>query len=249
MSDTTGRRRMLRARAIALVVTTLTLAGGSALAAPAASAVAVPDTAITLEVAPDEVTEGETLEVTATATDAADLYAYDLTFSYDPALLEFDAESVVGPEGGFTATSVGDGLVAVTHTRLGTSPGLDGTVELGSFSFLALGGGDTVIELVSAELVDSNDDTVTLTDVDEVPVTLIALPDPTQSPSPTPSDSVTPTPSSTPTVAGTDPTTPDQPLAATGGDATPWLIAGAAGIVLIAGGALLAIRRRQAVSE
>ena len=149
---------MLRARGIALLVTTFALASGSVALAPAAFA-AAPAASISIDVSPDEATEGDTLEVTVTSTGTSDLYAYDLIFTYDPAVLEFDEDSAVGPDGGFTTGALGDGLIAVTHTRLGTSPGLTGAVELASFSFRAIDGGDTEIALASAELVSSTDET------------------------------------------------------------------------------------------
>jgi LPXTG-motif cell wall-anchored protein len=251
MSESLARRGMLHARGIAALVAALSLAAGSALLAPAANAVAA--ATITLDVTPDEATEGDTLVVTATATGTSDLYAYDLIFAFDPELLAFDEDSASGPDGGFTAVSVGDGFVALTHTRLGTSPGLAGVdaIELGSFSFTALGGGDTTIALASAELVSATDGSVTLTDVDEAPVALVALPEPpapTTTPTPTASSSVVPAPSASAGAAAIG-STRGRPLAATGADAAPWLVAGAAGIALVAVGVLLVIRRRQAVSE
>lgn len=241
---------MLRARGIALLVTTFALASGSVALAPAAFA-AAPAASISIDVSPDEATEGDTLEVTVTSTGTTDLYAYDLIFTYDPAVLEFDEDSTVGPDGGFTTGALGDGLIAVTHTRLGTSPGLTGAVELASFSFRAIDGGDTEIALASAELVSSTDETATETDIDSASVSLVALPDPTPSPTSSPTDSATPTP--TPSASASATSVPvgstGQPLAATGADATPWLVAGAGAVVLIAAGALLVIRRRQAVSE
>ena len=239
---------MLRARGIALLVTTFALASGSVALAPAAFA-AAPVASISIDVSPDEATEGDTLEVTVTSTGTTDLYAYDLIFAYDPAVLEFDEESAVGPDGGFTTGALGDGLIAVTHTRLGTSPGLSGTVELASFSFRAIDGGDTVVALASAELVSSTDESVTQTDVDSASVSLVALPDPSPSPTSTPTESATPTPSASASATAVPVASNGQPLAATGADATPWLITGAGAVVLIAAGALLVIRRRQAVSE
>jgi LPXTG-motif cell wall-anchored protein len=241
---------MLRARArgIALLVTSLAFAGGSAILAPAATAMVAPPTILTIEVDPTTATEGESVEVTVSATDATDLYAYDLAFTIDPALFEFDPDSVTGPDGGFTAASVDGTTLTLTHTRLGTSPGLDGAVALGSFSLVALGGGSTTVALTSATLVDGVGDTSAATLPAPVAVTLAALADPPVEPEPT--ASATPTPSGTPAalpITGTP--AEGQPLATTGADATPWLFAAAGAVVLIAAGALLVIRRRQVVSE
>lgn len=250
-----------RTRGIAILVTTLALAGGSAILAPAASA--APLATITIEADPTAATEGESVEVTVSATAVTDLYAYDLVFTIDPTLFALDPDSVTGPDGGFTAASVDGTTVTLTHTRLGTSPGLatpPGVAEpitLGSFSLVALGGGSTVIELTSATLVGADGSTLDLPAgglgaIDSAEVTLAALPDPPVDPpvDPEPTASATPTPTATASalpVTGTP--AGGQPLAATGADATPWLFAGAGALVLIAAGAFLVIRRRQAVSE
>lgn len=236
--------RRAHARGFAILLTTFALVGGSTAVAPAAFA--VPAAEITIEVTP-EATEGETVEVVASATGAVDLYAYDLVFEYDPTLLEFDADSLSGPGGGFSAASAADGIVTIAHTRLGASPGLSGDIEIGRFTFTVLGGGDTEIALSSSTLVGAAEDTVTLTAVDAAPVALVALadPDPTSTPSTSPSTS----PSPDANVAGEIDQATGRPLAATGSDGTPWLVGGAVGAVLLALGALLVIRRHRAVTE
>ena len=168
------RIRRAPARPIALLVAALSVVAGSAFAAPTASA-APPTATITIE-APTAATEGSTLDVTATAEGVSDLYAYSLVFEYDPALLKLDLNSSAGPDGGFSVESPDDGTVTITHTRLGTSPGLSGDVALGTFSFTVIDGGDTDIALTAASLIGATADEIALADVDEAPISLTGLP-------------------------------------------------------------------------
>lgn len=253
MSESTSgvRPRRARTRRLTALVSTLAIATGSLLLAPAAFA--APAAAITIDVTPTAATEGETVEVVVTATSVSDLYAYDLRFEYDPALLELVEGSGSGPDGGYTSAVVESDSIIVSHARLGTSPGLSTTgtdaIVLAAFSFTVLDGGSATIALDTARLVGSDNSVVALADVDSATVTLTALPDPEPEPEPEPepSESATSTPSPTPSASAT--AAASAPLAATGADATPWLIGGAAAIALIAAGALIVIRRRQAVSE
>ncbi len=149
MSDTNrGRTRRAPVRAAALLLTPLVVAGGLTLAAPAAIAAAADrgnhDRCRTHG---DGGRDGRGDGVCRGLTD---LYAYSLVFSYDPKLLKFDANSSTGPDGGFFVESGGDGTVILTDTRLGSSPGLAGDLELGGFSFTAIGGGTADITISSA---------------------------------------------------------------------------------------------------
>lgn len=250
MSDTTsGERARRRTRRLAaLASTALALAATTIVAAPASAFAPPPAAVITIEATPAEATEGDTIQVVVTAASVTDLYAYDLAIAFDPALLAFVDDSATGPDGGFTsAVPTADGIT-VSHTRLGTSPGLTTgentpTVQLAAFSFTALGGGDATIALSTVRLVNSFDETIDLAEVDTATVTLTALPDP--EPSPEPTSSPTPSPTA-PVGAGAGTSTP---LATTGADAAPWLITGAVAVAVIAAGTLFVIRRRRAVSE
>lgn len=166
-----GGRRPARALAILLAPATVI---GAACVAPTASAVP-PSAAITLEVAA-RATEGTTLDVTAVAEGVTDLYAYSLEFTYDPTLLKFDARSSAALDGGYSIESSSEGTVTLTDTRLGTSPGLSGNLELGSFSFTVIDGGTAGISLASASLVSSTSELTELTDAAEATVTLTGLP-------------------------------------------------------------------------
>jgi len=228
-----------------------TLALFGALAAAPAAYAAPPAATLTLQVAPSTATEGDTVTVTVVGSNVSDLYAYDLQLSFDPALIAPGAAAPTGPSGGFTSSSIGTGTLTVSSTRLGTSPGLSGTsgVVLASIPLRTLAAGSPRIDLSSVRLVSSPGDVVTAASVASSTVTVAAAPapapQPSESASTAPAVSTTPPPSTTALPAATGPSD----LATTGFDATPWLISGAVGIALIAGGALFVLRRRQAVGE
>jgi len=174
MSASTSGGRSARVRGVAILATCLATIGASALGVPAASA-APPSAEITVDATP-QATEGGKVAVTIAGSDLADLYAYSLVIHYDPTRLKFDVDSADSPDGGFSAESTEAGALTITHTRLGTSPGLSGALGLASFSFTAIDGGATEIDLASASLVSSTAETVTVTGVDTAPVSLKALP-------------------------------------------------------------------------
>ena len=177
MSETHRRIRSRRARlcAVALVLTPAAIAGSAMLAAPAALAAPATATALAID-APATATEGTDVTVTVSADDAVDVFAFSLTFEYDSTLLKFDANSFAAPAGGFSAETIGDGLVTLTSTRLGSSPGLAGDIGLGTASFTAIDGGDAKVTLRAATLVSSTSDVTVLSDVDEASIALTGLP-------------------------------------------------------------------------
>jgi len=220
---------------------------GPVLAAPAAHA-APPAATLSLSVSPASATAGDAFIATITGSGVSDLYSYDLEITFDPTLLAPAADAPTGPAGGFTSTVTGPGSLTVSHTRLGTSPGLSGAsgVVLASIPLQSLAAGSAAVELSSVRLVSSTGDVVTATAVASETVVVAAAPVPepqpsTSSPSPSTSASATATPA--PAAKGPG------GLATTGVDTTPWWIAGALGVALIAGGALFVLRRRQAVQE
>jgi len=219
---------------------------GPVLAAPAALA-APPTATLSLSVSPANVTAGDALVATITGSGVSDLYSYDLEITFDPTLLAPAADAPTGPAGGFTSTVTGPGSLTVSHTRLGTSPGLSGAsgVVLASVPLRSLAAGSAAVELSSVRLVSSTGDVVTATAVASETVVVAAAPVPEPQPSTSsPSPAVSASASVTPAPAAKAP----GDLATTGVDATPW-IAGALGVALIAGGALFVLRRRQAVQE
>lgn len=241
------RMRRLGRRAAATVLALAAAAAGPLMiAAPAAAA--PPAASLTLAVTPTA-TEGQPVTVTVSASDVTDLYAYDLTLEFDPALLSVDAATAVGPDGGFTSATATAGTVTLSHTRLGSSPGLagPGPITLGTLTFTALDGGTAEIALASARLVSSTTEVTSVTAVATATTVLTALPDPEPGGGGTPSPS--PSPSAGAVSGGAAASGDADDLATTGADATPWIIAGAVGVALVAAGAVVVLRRRQAVQS
>ncbi|MEX0152194.1 cohesin domain-containing protein [Microbacterium sp. LMI1-1-1.1] len=249
-------------RIVAALVAALTVAAPLA-AAPAAVA-AAPTAVFTLTVTPTAAA-GDTVEATLTATGVSDLYAYDLELTFPDELLAVEAEDITGtPEGGFDSAVTDAGSLILTHTRLGTSPGLSTgpgeTLTLGVIPFSTLAAGTATIDLSSVRLVSSTGEVTTLANAATAPVVIAAAPTPDPDPAPEPQPE--PEPSTTASPAPTaSPSTTAIPapaangssggdLAVTGSEAAPWLVTGAVGVALIAAGAVFVIRRRrQGVSE
>ena len=214
------RRTALMAGALAIG---LSLVGvGPALAAPSVSSV-------TLTVSPTTLEVGDTVVASATLVATADVFAYEVTFSFDEDIFEYVDGSATGPEGGFDAATEAPGTVTITHTRLGTSPTLSGDIAL-TAEFLSIGDGETGIEIPTVTLFDSEGGTTPLTDVassEELTVEPIEVVQP--SPSPSPSTSASPSPTTAPTDEG-------GPLAFTGST-----IGGSIAIIVLAALAALAL--------
>ncbi len=219
------------------------LVAGLALAAAAvtAPAHAAPSVArIDLD-APASVEVGVPFTVTVVATGAVDLYAYDLSLAYDPDLVAFVDDSAVTPDGGFADTSDdGVGTVSVTHTRLGTSPGLEGDVTLATVTFTGVAAGDADLAVPAAVLVGTDSEQVALTDAASVTTTIAPAPTPTDPPTDVPTGGgTTPTDGST-TAAGDDGAS-DPSSSPSGSTSAGSLARTGASIAWIAGAALLAV--------
>lgn len=221
-----------------------TLALFAPLAAATAAHAAAPAATFTLELSSSAVTEADTVLATVSGADVSDLYAYDLVFTVTEGVLE-PAAAPIGPDGGFTSALDGPGTITVSHTRLGTSPGLSGAVVLATVPLRAIGSGTARVELTSVRLVSSTGETAEQTDVASESVEIEALPAPEPSASPTASAS----PSLSASASAAPIASSSGDLATTGADATPWLISGAVGVALVAIGAVLVARRRQGVRE
>lgn len=170
MTSRPERRRLSPrpSRLLALAASTLL-----ALVAGAATAhAAPPEATVTIDVA-ESSRVGDTVTVVVRATDVVDLYAYDLTLGFDAELLR-PVGTPSGPDGGHTSSRSGDGTLGLTHTRLGTSPGLEGDAVLGTVGFTALAPGETEISLDGLELVSSTDETSTPGDLPTASVTISA---------------------------------------------------------------------------
>lgn len=249
MPERTSSLRHGARRLVALMAASAAVVGASLAVAPAA--VAAPATYGTLTIASDEeVTAGDTVTVTVAADTVADLYAYDLALVFDPDLLAFDAGSAVFPTGGFDSVEEAPGALALTHTRLGTSPGLEGPQTLVELTFTSLAAGEAVVGLGLGVLIGTEgEETAIIPDEDLITTTVIAAapgtePEPTASPTPTPTPTTTPTPIATGDPAGSG---DGDPLAVTGGEAGPWVAVAAFAAALVALGIALLRRRKEAV--
>ncbi|MBN9200176.1 MAG: hypothetical protein J0H70_02150 [Microbacterium chocolatum] len=248
MPENTPARRPLRrrSRAVAALAAATAILGGSLALAPAAVAAEAPPTigAVTLT-APAAADEGDTVEVVIAVDASADVFAYELAVTYDPALLALvDGESTF-PTGGFDAVADDAGTATFTHTRLGTSPGLSGAQELVTFSFTALGGGTAEIAVSDATFLSASGTAIGLPEGAVVSATtaLTAAPEP-PSPSPTPTSSATTSPVPPTGDATPAPDTAGPPLAVTGQDAAFWIVLGVLAAGVIAVGVVIVLRRR-----
>lgn len=240
-----------------LVTASVTLAASGLLilgtAGPAAAVIVSPAyESLVLTAAPDAVSVGDTVTVTASASALADAYAYDLDIAYDPALLSFVADSEVVPEGGFGSSSDDGDSVSVVATRLGTSPGLTGDHDLVTLTFTAIAPGDAAITLSAGEIIDSaGASTPVDTESDTLSATVVITADEEEGAADAsgPGDGSAAdgsgTGGSTPTPAAEQtPSTGDGSLASTGADATVWWLVGAAALVAVAAGSVVAVRRK-----
>jgi hypothetical protein len=138
------------------------VAAGSALALAlgllaATGASAEPDNQpYTVTVSAPSVSIGDQVTVTVAAASVDDLYAYSLDLGYDPALLEYVGKSAATDISGATFEKVSAGEVAVTHTKLGTSPATtDEDVTLVTAAFKAIGSGPATITARDLTAVDT----------------------------------------------------------------------------------------------
>ncbi|MCR2824251.1 cohesin domain-containing protein [Microbacterium sp. zg.Y909] len=251
MLETTlrARPRRARTRALALLTAAVAVFGGSLALAPAAHAAS----GVTVT-APATVTAGDSVTVTVAADAGADLFAYDLTVGYDPALLALTDGSETYPAGGYGTVTESAGTVTFTSTRLGTSPGLAGPHDLVTFSFTALAAGPATISLDAATFIDSASASQALPQPVTATVEIAAAPGSAPAPTPAPSTPATGAPATgTPAGDATDGDVdaadragaPAGSLASTGGDVVMWIVAGAAGVGLLALGVVFALRRRR----
>lgn len=253
MPRNTTRDRASRVGRRAAVLTGLTAALSLAALAAAPAAVAAPPVlgAVTVT-APASVDAGDTFEVQIGLDGVDDLYAYELSVTFDPDLVQYVADSEALPSGGYDSVTVDEtGTVTLRHTRLGTSPGLTSAQTLATMSFTAQEtGGDAALTLGDALFLSSTSESVTIQTPVSATTTVIAAVEPSPSPTPStesPSPSPSPTAPVTGEVAGSGGS--GDPLAVTGADATIWIAAAAVGAAAIAIGAVVVIRRRREVTE
>ena len=191
----TDRRRHRSALALGSLTLALTLASlAPAAADPTAASVSLNATA--------SAAIGDTILVDVDLTGTTDIYTYSVTLGFDPAVLTYVSDSVTGPGGGFTTAAQAPGSVTLVHTRMGTSPPIDGDLSA-SVSFSAVASGSAAVRATSVTLVGTTGPDLVMTPPAATTTTLI----PAAVPTPTP----TPEPSPTPTTGPASPTTPAPP--------------------------------------
>ncbi|MCU1476455.1 MAG: hypothetical protein JWQ64_1148 [Subtercola sp.] len=214
-------------------------------AAPAFAAPATESVSLT---ATPSVSVGDTVDIGLKLVGATDIFAYDVTLTFDPAVLSYVDGSATGPTGGFDSVEKSTGSITLVNSRLGTSPALSG--DLASIAtFTAVGSGDASIAASTVSLVDETGATTALSDAATADVVVAAAPTPT----PTPSETSTPSPTtgtgdatSTPTaVAAASSSNGTGSLALTGLSIGGSLLLGVAVIVI----GIFAVRRRKSVTR
>lgn len=181
--------------AIGAICAAVLLTPAPALAAPATESVTVS--------APEQVDVGDAVGLQVALTGGADIYAYELTAEFDPQVLQPAAEDATGPAGGFDDTAVDDGVVTVVHSRLGTSPALDGDLAA-TVPLTGVAPGTSTIKM-SVTLIGADGSAVELADAADAVVEVAApVVSPTPTPTPAPSDDPSPTPSAPDDSDGSD---------------------------------------------
>jgi len=218
-------------------------AGGVALGLSmvvASPALAAPTATVTITATP-EVEAGGVVDASVALAGTVDAYSYAITITFDPALLDYvDGSASEGPAGGFDNVEEGSGSVTMLHSRLGTSPALEGDLAA-SLQFTSLAAGDATLT-TSVTLVDTALATTVLADAATAPVTITAVPVETTPPTATTPPTSGGDTTSTPTAAPASSTNGDGSLAITG------FGAGALAVFAIAalGIGFVALRRRSA---
>lgn len=210
--------------------------------AAAGPAVAAPTVASVVVSAPPTKVAGEKFSVTIDLTSVTDVYSYDLALTYDPAVVSYVVGSATAPAGGFDTVHATSGTVEIIHTRLGSSPALQGNLSV-TVDFTASAPGTSAFAVSSLSLVDPAQAATTQTNAatDSTIVTAAA----TGSPSPSPS---TGTGGGSGSGSGSgstsaDSSVSDPSLARTGQDAVPYVVIG--GVLLVLGAVIVVIARRR----
>jgi len=95
------------------------------------------------------------LQVTVTASNVKDLYAYDLHFVYDPQRWK-PIQAKSGAQGFDVFPTPEDGELRFAYTQIGATPGKNGTVTLATLTFERLKAGGSNIVFKQAKLVDAS---------------------------------------------------------------------------------------------
>jgi hypothetical protein len=161
--------RTSRIRRTVIAATLGLLTAGTSVVATAEE---TPQPTYSVAVSTAQVALGETVEVTITASDVQDLYTYDLTIEFDPALFVYMPGSAESGTSGVTVDDPAPSSVRVVHTKLGTSPAASGEVLLATVTLRAKGTGVTTVEVPSLVSVATDKSTTTVSDVGSAEVTV-----------------------------------------------------------------------------
>jgi hypothetical protein len=113
----------------------------------------------------------DTVEVTISGSGLANLFAYDVTFGFEPR-----AFTIVSATAGTSGTTVLDkarNAVRLVHTGLGTSPSASGEHAVATLTLRAIGKGRTTVEAKSLTAVDTSLGTTTTPSVGSVEITVV----------------------------------------------------------------------------
>ncbi|MGN7168280.1 S-layer homology domain-containing protein [Paenibacillus cellulositrophicus] len=97
---------------------------------------------------------GSKVTVTVTGEQLKDLYAYELTLSFDPAKLAYRTAST-GTSGFSVEPIVKNNEIRLAHTKVGKTAGDNGKLQLAVIEFTALQTASSRVAVESAKLVDS----------------------------------------------------------------------------------------------
>jgi len=115
---------------------------------------------------------GEAVDVTVTASNLANLYAYDLTLAFDPKAFVYTNSAVAGTSG-TTDVDKTRGSVRMVHTKLGTSPAASGDVTLATVTLRAIGTGRATVEARSMVSVATTLDTTTAAGIGSAEINVV----------------------------------------------------------------------------
>lgn len=96
---------------------------------------------------------GERIEVAVIASEASNLYAYDIILKFDPLRLTYE-ETKISLSGFTVKPQLSRGEIRLAHTSVGAVEGLSGKVELAQVGFKRIRGGEAKLTLSSAKLVN-----------------------------------------------------------------------------------------------
>jgi hypothetical protein len=113
------------------------------------------ETGFVLRQSENDASPGQPIDVTLDGSNLKNLYAYEATITYDPAVVEFvRAESKL--EGFFIPPKTNDGKMIIAFTKIGKKDGENGSLPLCTIAFKGKAQGNADIRLVSVKALDPN---------------------------------------------------------------------------------------------